>query len=40
MNSHAVLDQVRELLAERHGITHATLQVAPDDHHGCEDVSW
>lgn len=39
-NSHTVLDQARELLAERHGITHATLQVEPDDHHGCEDVSW
>ena len=39
-DSHAVLDRARELLAERHGISHATLQVEPDDHHGCEDVSW
>ncbi len=38
-DSHAVLDQARELLAERHGISRATLQVEPDDHHGC-DVSW
>ena len=39
-DSHGVLDQARELLAARHGITHATLQVEPDDHHGCEDMSW
>ena len=39
-DSHAVLDRARELLADRHGISHATLQVEPDDHHGCEDVSW
>lgn len=39
-DSHAVLDQARELLAARHGITHATLQVEPDDHNGCEDMSW
>ena len=39
-DAHAVLDQARELLAERHGISHATLQVEPDDHHGCDDVSW
>jgi len=39
-DAHAVLGQARELLAERHGISHATLQVEPDDHHGCDDVSW
>jgi cobalt-zinc-cadmium efflux system protein len=39
-DSHAVLDQARHLLADRHGITHATLQVEPEDHHGCEDVNW
>ncbi len=39
-DSHAVLDQARELLADRHGITHSTLQVEPDDHRGCDDVSW
>ena len=37
---HAVLDQARELLAERHGITHATLQVEPDNHHGCDELTW
>ena len=39
-DSHAVLDRARELLAERHGIAHSTVQVEPDDHRGCQDVSW
>ena len=39
-DSHAVLDQARALLADQHGITHATLQVEPDDHHGCEELTW
>ena len=38
--SHDVLDRARTLLADKHGITHATLQVEPDDHTGCDDVSW
>lgn len=37
---HTVLDRARELLAENHGITHATLQVEPDDHHGCDELTW
>jgi cobalt-zinc-cadmium efflux system protein len=39
-DSHAVLDQARALLAERYRISHATLQVEPDDHTGCDDVAW
>ncbi len=39
-DSHAVLDQARALLAGQHGITHATLQVEPDDHHGCDEMTW
>ncbi|MEI7547591.1 MAG: cation diffusion facilitator family transporter [Actinomycetota bacterium] len=39
-DSHGVLDMARALLAERHGITHATLQVEPDDHCGCDEVKW
>jgi cobalt-zinc-cadmium efflux system protein len=39
-DSHAVLDQARHLLADKHGITHATLQVEPEDHHGCDEVNW
>ena len=37
---HAVLDQARAVLADRHGITHATLQVEPDDHRGCDELTW
>jgi cobalt-zinc-cadmium efflux system protein len=39
-DSHAVLDQARALLAGQHGITHATLQIEPDDHHGCDEMTW
>ena len=39
-DSHTVLDQARALLAAQHGITHATLQVEPDDHRGCEEMTW
>ncbi len=39
-DSHGVLDQAGELLAEHHGITHATLQIEPDDHDGCDEVTW
>jgi cobalt-zinc-cadmium efflux system protein len=37
---HAVLDQARVLLADRHGIHHATLQVEPEDHQGCDELDW
>ncbi len=37
---HAVLDAARTLLGDRYGIEHATLQVEPEDHEGCEDVTW
>ena len=39
-DAHRVLDQARLLLRERHGLNHATLQVEPDDHRGCDEVSW
>jgi cobalt-zinc-cadmium efflux system protein len=39
-DSHAVLDRARDLLTERYLITHATLQVEPVDHEGCDDLSW
>ena len=38
--THGVLDEARSVLADRYGISHATLQVEPDDHRGCDDVSW
>jgi cobalt-zinc-cadmium efflux system protein len=37
---HGVLDQGRALLAERHGVEHATLQVEPETHDGCEEIAW
>jgi cobalt-zinc-cadmium efflux system protein len=37
---HAVLDQARALLRDDHQLHHATLQIEPDDHEGCEDVAW
>lgn len=35
-----VLDQARDLLRERHGIAHATLQVEPITGSKCQDVDW
>lgn len=40
VDAHGVLDQARALLAERHGIAHATLQVEPDNHDGCNEMTW
>ena len=37
---HPVLDAAQELLAERHGIAHATVQTEPTDHHGCLEIGW
>ncbi|MGW0058787.1 cation diffusion facilitator family transporter [Streptosporangium sandarakinum] len=37
---HAVLDQARDLLRLRHGVAHATLQVEPADHRGCDELNW
>jgi cobalt-zinc-cadmium efflux system protein len=37
---HGVLDQARDVLRGRYEIAHATLQVEPDDHTGCAEVSW
>lgn len=39
-DAHGVLDQARDVLARRHGISHATLQVEPESHHGCDEVDW
>jgi cobalt-zinc-cadmium efflux system protein len=37
---HRVLDHARDLLRDRYGIGHATLQVEPEDHTGCDEVGW
>ncbi len=39
-DAHAVLDQARSLLRDTYSITHATLQVEPDDHQGCTELAW
>ena len=38
-DTHAVLDQARLLLRE-HRIEHATVQIEPDSHEGCEEIDW
>jgi cobalt-zinc-cadmium efflux system protein len=40
VDQHRVLDRARDLLRERYGIGHATLQVEPEDHTGCDEVGW
>ena len=39
-DSHAVLDQARVVLRDKHGVGHATLQVEPADHRGCDEIGW
>ena len=39
-SSHSVLDRAREVLADRHRIRHATLQVEPESHRGCDELDW
>lgn len=39
-DGHAVLDRARDILADTHGISHATLQVEPANHRGCDEVAW
>jgi cobalt-zinc-cadmium efflux system protein len=40
VDTHAVLDRARDVLRQRHGVAHATLQVEPSTHHGCEELGW
>ncbi len=37
---HAVLDAARLRLTGEFGIAHATLQVEPADHAGCDELAW
>jgi len=39
-DTHGVLDQAREVLQDRYHIAHATLQVEPADHRGCDELAW
>jgi cobalt-zinc-cadmium efflux system protein len=37
-DNHALLDQARDLLRPRRGVAHATLQVEPSEHGGCDEL--
>lgn len=37
---HPILDEARTLLQDNYDISHATLQVEPDTHQGCAEVTW
>ncbi len=39
-DSHSVLDQARDVIEQRHHISHATLQVEPEGHLGCSELVW
>ena len=39
-DAHAVLDRARTIVRDDHGIGHATLQVEPDSHEGCDELAW
>jgi cobalt-zinc-cadmium efflux system protein len=39
-DTHAVLDRSRDVLRDRHHISHATIQVEPAGHEGCNLVQW
>ena len=39
-DTHAVLDQARAILLSGYGIDHATLQIEPEDHEGCHEMTW
>lgn len=39
-DNHSVLDQARAMLHDRHGISHATFQIEPEGHQGCDEVAW
>jgi cobalt-zinc-cadmium efflux system protein len=40
VDTHRVLDSGRHLLQTDFSVAHATLQVEPESHRGCADVSW
>jgi cobalt-zinc-cadmium efflux system protein len=39
-DAHAVLDEARLVMRTRFGVEHATLQVEPDTHTGCREITW
>lgn len=39
-DTHPVLDRARDLMRDVFGITHATFQLEPDTHRGCDEIDW
>ena len=39
-NGVAALDQAMHVMRSQFGVEHATLQVEPDTHTGCKEVTW
>jgi cobalt-zinc-cadmium efflux system protein len=39
-DAHAVLDEAGRVMRASFGVEHATLQVEPDTHTGCQEVAW
>ncbi|MGY4718937.1 cation diffusion facilitator family transporter [Naumannella cuiyingiana] len=39
-DAHSVLDAAREVMRTRFAIEHATLQVEPANHQGCDELAW
>jgi cobalt-zinc-cadmium efflux system protein len=39
-DTHSVLDRARVVMRDTHGIDHATLQIEPDTHQGCDELTW
>ncbi|MFC0675554.1 cation diffusion facilitator family transporter [Brachybacterium hainanense] len=39
-DSHGVLDAAHQVLREKHGLDHATLQIEPEDHRTDEESTW
>lgn len=40
VDSHSTLDAARDALSSEFGIDHATLQIEPESHTGCDEVAW
>lgn len=40
VDPHAVLDEARDIMRLRFGVEHATLQVEPRTHTGCQELAW
>jgi cobalt-zinc-cadmium efflux system protein len=39
-DTHSIIDEATMLLRDQFGIAHATLQVEPDTHQNCVEISW